>query len=89
MKRHSLLLGATTRIPSLVALFGGHDSRVAFFGPVFVLGALLILVRSLLTRKFDRWLATGHGVMVVAYLVAEQISRTEAWHQVAVALLKR
>jgi hypothetical protein len=84
----SLLLGATTRIPSLVTLFGGHDSRVAFFGPVFVLGALLILARSLLTRKFDRWLATGYGVMVLTYLVAEQISRTDAWHRVAVALLK-
>lgn len=84
----SLLLGATTRIPNLVALFGGHDSRVAFFGPVFVLGALLILVRSLLARKFDRWLATGHGIIVVSYLVADQVSRTDAWHQLAVALLK-
>lgn len=84
----SLLLGATTRMPSLVTLFGGPDSRVAFFGPVFVLGVLLILARSLMTRKFDRWLATGYGVMVVTYLLAEQISRTEGWRQVAAVLLK-
>lgn len=84
----SLLIGATTRMPSLVTLFGGHDSRVAFFGPVFVLGVLLIVARSLMTRKFDRWLATGYGVMVVTYLLAEQISRTEGWRQVAAALLK-
>ncbi len=85
----SLLLGATTRIPWLVAPFGGENSRVAFFGPVFVLGALLIFVRSLMTRKFDRWLATGYSVMVIAYLVAEQFSRTDAWHQMAGALLKK
>lgn len=34
----SLLLGATTRIPSLVALFGRHESRMVFFGPVFCSG---------------------------------------------------
>ncbi len=84
----SLLLGATTRIPWLLAPFGGENSRVAFFGPVFVLGAILILARSLMTRRFDRWLATGYGVMVVAYLVAEQFSRTDGWHRIAGVLLK-
>lgn len=84
----SLLLGATTRIPWLVSLFGGDESRTAFFGPVFVLGAILIAVRSFLTRKFDRRLATGYAVMVVAYLGAEQLSRTDAWRQVAAGLLK-
>src|SRR6478609_9630590 len=84
-----LLIGATTRIPWLIAPFGGDGSRVAFFGPVYVLGALLILVRSVMIRKFDRWLATGYAFMVVADLAAEQCSRTELWHQVAAALLKR
>lgn len=84
----SLLLGATTRIPWLVALFGGEESRTAFFGPVFLLGAGLIGVRALLTRKFDRWLATGWGIMVVTYLLAEQLSRTDAWRGLAAALLK-
>jgi len=83
-----LLIGATTRIPWLLPPFGGDGSRVAFFGPVYVLGALLILVRSVMIRKFDRWLATGYGFMVVADLVAEQFSRTDAWRQVAVMLLK-
>lgn len=84
----SLLLGATTRIPWLVSLFGGDESRTAFFGPVFVLGAILIAVRSLLTRKFDRWLATGYALTVVAYLLAEQFSRTDAWRQTAAMMLK-
>lgn len=84
----SLLIGATVRIPWVVGLFGGDNSRVAFFGPVFLLGAILIGVRSLMTRKFDRWLATGFAVMVVVYLAAEQLSRTDAWRQVAGVLLK-
>lgn len=84
----SLLLGATTRIPALVALFGGHDSRVAFFGPVFVLAAILVLVRSVLIRSFDRWLAVACASMMIAYLAAEQLSRTDAWLQLADRLLK-
>jgi hypothetical protein len=84
----SLLFGATTRIHWLIAPFGGENSRVAFFGPVFVLGAMLIGLRSLQTRKFDRWLATGYSIMVVAYLGAEQLSRTDTWRQLAVGWLK-
>ncbi len=85
----SVLLGATTRIPSLVALFGGHDSRVAFFGPVFVLAAMLVLVRSVMLRTLDRWLAAACAFMIIAYLAAEQLSRTASWVQVADQLLKR
>jgi uncharacterized membrane protein len=84
----SLLLGATSRIPWLVAPFGGNSALAGFFGPVFVLGVLLIVVRSIMTRKFDRWLATSCSVMMVAYLTAEQISRTDGWRQLAAALLK-
>jgi uncharacterized membrane protein YozB (DUF420 family) len=84
----SLLLGATTRIPWLVALYGGEESRTAFFGPVFTFGALLILVRSLMTRKFDRWLAAGCAFMVVVFLLAEHLSRTDAGRHLAALLLK-
>jgi hypothetical protein len=84
----SLLLGATTRIPKLVALFGGHASRTAFFGPVFVLAVVMILTRWAATRKFDRWLAGGYTLMVAVYLVSEQCSRTDAWRQIATMLLK-
>jgi len=84
----SLLLGATTRIPPLVALFGGHDSRVAFFGPVFVLAAILVLVRSIMIRTFDRWLTVACTFMIIAYLASEQLSRTDAWHRLAEVLLK-
>jgi hypothetical protein len=47
-----------------------------------------VLVRSLLTLKFDRWLAGGYGLMVITYLVAEQLSRTDTWRHLAGVLLK-
>lgn len=84
----SLLLGATTRIHWILGPFGGEHSRVAFFGPIYLLGLILIGVRSVMTRKFDRWLATGYAVMVVVYLAAEQLSRTEGWGHLASTLLK-
>lgn len=83
-----LLIGATTRIPWLLAPFGGDGSRLAFFGPVYVMGALLILVRSAMIRKLDRWLATAYVFMVACDLTAEQLSRTDAWREMAVTLLK-
>lgn len=84
----SLLLGATTRMPRLVAWFGGDGSRLAFYGPVFTLAVVLLLVRTLMTRSFDRWFAAGFGFMVVTYLAAEQLSRTDAWRHLAALLLK-
>ncbi len=84
----SLLLGATTRMPFLVTLFGGHGSRVAFFGPVFTLAAIFLLVHSLMIRALDRWFAVGCAVMVIIYLAAEQMSRTDAWRHLASVLLK-
>jgi hypothetical protein len=57
------------------------------FGPVFVLAAIYLVVRSAMTRKFDRPFATGHAAMIVAYLTAEQLSRTDAWRCLAMAFL--
>lgn len=84
----SLLFGATTRIPWLLGPFGGEDSTTAFFGPVFVLGAILLVVNSLRQRAFDHWFATSFGALVLVYLSARQLGATEAWHQVAAGLLK-
>lgn len=83
----SLLLGATARMPVLEAVFPGHG-LVSFFGPVFALGALLLLLHFVLTRRFDRAFAAGYGVLVVAYAGAEHLSRTDAWRRLAGAWLE-
>lgn len=83
----SLLIGATTRIPLLFNLYGGPDSRTAFFGPVFTLMVLLIVVRLVATKKLDRPLAIGSVVMMAAFVVAEVLSRTDAWRQATLVLI--
>ena len=84
----SLLLGATTRIPWLLAFYGGDGSPVGFFGPVFTLGLLLLLVNSLRRRAFDRWFATALGGTITLYLSAMVLGATGAWHQIAATLLR-
>lgn len=83
----TMIMGATNRIPSIVGPLGGDHSRVAFFGPLFVLAALFIVVRWLMTRSFDRWFAQGFAFMAIVYLGADQLSRTDAWHHLSKNLL--
>ncbi|HUG09629.1 MAG TPA: hypothetical protein VMM36_01385 [Opitutaceae bacterium] len=83
----SLLIGATTRIPFLFNLYGGPDSRTAFFGPVFTLMVLFVAVRLAATRKLDRPLALGSALMMAAFVGAEILSRTDAWRQILVAII--
>lgn len=84
----SLLLGATARMPYVMALFGGENTRGGFFGPVFTLAAIILVARWAMTRRFDRVYAAGYAATVILYLGAEQLSRTQAWHQIALALIK-
>jgi hypothetical protein len=84
----SLLFGATTRISFLVGLFGEGESRIAFFGPVFALMVFIIVVRLAVTRKLDRPFAVGSVVMMVAFVVAEMLSRTDLWRPIAAAMTK-
>ncbi len=84
----SMVLGGTTRIPAVIDPLGGDHSRLAFFGPLFVLAGFFFVVRWVMTRGFDRWFAQGFALLAFAYLGAEQLSRTDAWHQLAKNVLK-
>lgn len=83
----TMIMGGTVRIPAVVGVFGGHHSRIAFFGPLFALSALFFVVRWLQTRRFDRWFAQGFACLAIVYLGAEQLSRTNAWHYLSKQLL--
>ena len=65
----SILAGATVRMPILFPIFG-EGGWVGIFGPIFTLGAVFLLVRSLLSRAFDRWFAAGYAAMIVLYVAA-------------------
>jgi hypothetical protein len=82
-----LLAGATARMPFLHPVFGA-TGWLGLFGPVFCLGAVLLLIRCLVTRSFDRWLALGYAFWVVIFIASEKLALTDAWSAGAAAILK-
>ena len=83
----SLLTGATARMPFLYRVFG-DTSWMGLFGPIFCLGAVLLLVRCALTRSFDRWFALGFATQVIVLVTSERLSLTKAWSTVAATILR-
>jgi hypothetical protein len=81
----SILAGATVRMPPLFPVFG-EAGWVGIFGPVFTLGAVFLLARSLLSRTFDRWFAAGYAAMVVIYVAASTFAVSDAWGHLARAV---
>lgn len=83
----AILAGATARIPLFWAVFGA-SGWVGLFGPVFCLGAVLLLTRMAMTRSLDQWFAGGYAVCVLAFIAAEKLSLTNAWMDWATMILK-
>jgi hypothetical protein len=81
----SILAGATVRMPVLFPVFG-EGGWVGIFGPIFTLGAVFLLVRSLLGRIFDRWFAAGYAFMVVIYVSACYFAVSSLWSSLATAI---
>lgn len=83
----SILSGATARIPLVNSVFGLH-TWVALFGPVVILGAVLLLMRCIVTRTFEREFAVAYAVLLVASVVAARLAETDAWRIWAGMILK-
>jgi hypothetical protein len=49
---------------------------------------VLLVIRSLLTRKVDRPFAIGFAAMVAVFILASQFALTETWNQLATAMLQ-
>jgi hypothetical protein len=61
------------------------------FGDLFftlVVGAVLVIAKCVVFRKFDRWLAAGYGVLVLWCLMIAQGAPTRAWDAIAGWLLR-
>jgi hypothetical protein len=83
----AILSGATGRIAWVNSIFGFH-TWAALFGPVAALGALLLLVRFLMTRRLEREFAFGFATFVLATVVAARVAATNVWLNWAGAILK-
>ena len=82
-----LLAGATARMSFLHPAFGATD-WIGFFGPVFCIGAVLLLIHCIATRSFDRRFALGYAFWVVIFITSEKLAMTQAWSAGASAILK-
>jgi len=83
----SILSGATARIPLVNSVFGRHH-WMGLFGPVISLGLLLLLVRWVVTRTFEREFAVGYAALLVASVVVARLAETDAWVSWAGIILK-
>ncbi|HEY1803203.1 MAG TPA: hypothetical protein VGG45_01865 [Terracidiphilus sp.] len=84
----AIVSGATARIALVNSIFGFHH-WVAIFGPVVVLGVLLLLLRAAMTRRFEREFALGLAVMVAVTMIAGRLATTGTWVDWAGTILKR
>ena len=83
----SILAGGTARVPALYPVFS-HAGWPGLFGPVFALSAVLLVIRSLLTRKLDRPFAVGYTAIFAVYILACHLAVTEFGNRIATAMLK-
>lgn len=83
----SIISGATGRIPLVGSIFGGHH-WMGIFGPIVALGALLLVARWVMTRKFEREFAAGLAALVVVTVVAAGVAATNAWVNLAGMILR-
>jgi uncharacterized membrane protein YozB (DUF420 family) len=87
MASMALITGAFVRIPFFRMVFG-TNSPVGFFAPVFLLGAVLLLLRCFMNRNLDRWFAAGYASFVIAFVAAERLSHSNLWSTCAATILK-
>jgi hypothetical protein len=82
----SLISGAFARMPMLNSIFGA-TGVVGLYGPAFVLGTLLLLVRWAMTRTLDKWYAAGFVAWVIALTTSIILGHTAAWDTLAAKIL--
>ena len=72
------------RIPAIIGpIMATVHSIFAGWVPMLVLGALLVLVKSVMTKSWDRYFAAGLGAILLACVLQLFIANSEWWYQVA------
>jgi hypothetical protein len=72
------------RIPALNGpVLGAIHSIFATWVPMLTLGALLILIKSLVTRSWDKYFAAGFAGILLACLLQVFVSTTAWWYRLA------
>ncbi len=82
----AVISGATARTEFVVELLG-ESTWWGLYGGPFILGAVFLLVRSLLIRRLDRPLAVGYAALVIFYVSGVYAALTPAWGRIAAAIV--
>lgn len=85
----AVMPAAVSRIDALNALYAGTMWE-ALFGPFFmtlVVGAVLLVVRCVLARSFDRWFAAGYAALALSSVLIVRMATSGAWDTFAKFLL--
>jgi hypothetical protein len=83
----ALLPPVTTRLAFLRDIFGLEGSW-SVNGAQFVFGGLLLLVRLIVDRSFDRWFAAGYASLLCLMMVSQYLAVGESWGRVAKWILQ-
>lgn len=77
------------RIPPLNSWYSGTIAEHWFsaFGSMLVLAVILLAVKCLLEKRFDRWFAMGLAALTVICVASSLIARTAGWERFATFLL--
>ena len=84
----AVVTAALGRMPLLNAWYANTWLEHVFsaFLITLAVGAVLLACRCLVSRSFDRWLATGLAALMALSIVASLTARTAAWTRFATAL---
>ena len=84
----AVISGATARTDFVSKLLG-ETTWWGLYGGPFILGAVFLLVRSLLIRRLDRPLALGYAALVVFYVAGVYAALTPTWARIAATIVAR
>lgn len=78
------------RIEVLNTWYAGTALEVWFtaFLPTVLIGVALLVIKSALSKTFDRWLAIAVGMLAMFCVASSLLAKTAAWDQCATFLLR-
>jgi len=81
----TMISAAVGRIPAIQNLYASSvwEQWFGAFFPKLVIGAAFLIIKTIITRKFDRWFAGGFALLLVASFLIWQIAPGAAWERVA------
>ena len=82
----SVLGAAVSRMPVLYHVLE-HAGLIGEFGPIFIIGALFLLVGSFFDRALDRWFAVGFVVMTLIHISSYLFATSDTWAGLVKAIL--